>query len=63
VVFRARSYGLPLDQPAADYAARMFNLPSMRDWYSAGIAEKFRDSHHDEDIHRMGIVTEDIRAC
>jgi glutathione S-transferase len=62
VVFRARSYGLPLDPPAADYAARMLNLPSMRDWYTAGIAEQFRDSHHDEDIRQMGTITEDVRA-
>jgi glutathione S-transferase len=62
VVFRARSYGLTLDRPAADYAARMLDLPSMRDWYTAGIAEKFRDSHHDEDIRQMGTVTEDVRA-
>ena len=62
VVFRARSYGLTLDRPAADYAARMLDLPSMRDWYTAGIAEKFRDSHHDEDIRQMGTITEDVRA-
>ncbi len=62
VVFRVRGYGLSLDRPAADYAARMLALPSMRDWYAAGIAEKFRDSHHDEDIRQMGTVTEDVRA-
>jgi glutathione S-transferase len=62
VVFRARGYGLALDQPAADYAARMLDLPSMRDWYTAGIAETFRDSHHDEDIRQMGTITEDVRA-
>ena len=62
VGFRVRGYGLTLDRPAADYAARMLALPSMRDWYAAGIAEKFRDSHHDEDIRQMGTVTEDVRA-
>jgi glutathione S-transferase len=62
VVFRARSYGLTLDPPAADYAARILDLPSIREWYAAGIAEKFRDSHHDEDIRQMGTVTEDLRA-
>ena len=62
VVFRARSYCIPFDQPAAEYAARIFNLPSMRDWYAAGISETFRDSPHDEEIRQMGTVTEDLRA-
>jgi glutathione S-transferase len=61
VVFRARSYGLPLAPAAAEYASRMFNLPSMRDWYAAALNENFRDTHHDEDIRRMGTVTEDLR--
>lgn len=62
VVFRAQTYGLPLSKLAADYAARMLALPSMRAWYDAALAETWRDEEHDQDIVRNGTVTEDLRA-
>jgi len=62
VVFRARSFGLPLDRAAKEYADRLFNLPSMREWYTAAIAETFRDQPHEAETLQLGSVIEDLRA-
>jgi glutathione S-transferase len=62
VVFRAQTYGLSLRNPAADYAARMLALPSMRAWYDAALVEMWRDEEHDQDIVRNGAIVEDLRA-
>ena len=40
VVSRFRTYGVKLDGPAKAYAARIWDLPAMRDWREAALAEK-----------------------
>lgn len=62
VAFRIRSYSLNLELPAADYAGRLLALPAMQDWYAAALQETFRDQPHEEEMHRMGEVLEDLRA-
>ena len=40
VVSRFRTYGVALDGPAKAYAERVWNLPAMRKWREAALAEK-----------------------
>ncbi|WP_114241402.1 glutathione S-transferase family protein [Dyella sp. C9] len=63
VVFRVQTYGLPLEGPAKDYAARMLALPSMRRWYDAALAETWRDRAHEYEVLRYGELLEDLRAA
>ncbi len=63
VAFRIQTYGLTVPDPAAaDYAARLLDLPAMRDWYDAAVAETFRDPPHDVELAANCTVTEDLRA-
>ena len=62
VVFRLLTYGLQLSAPAMAYATRMRDLPSMQNWYRAGLAEISRDVGHDEEILQHGRIVEDLRA-
>lgn len=61
VAFRAQTYGVPLDAAGQAYVGRLLALPSMKEWYEAGLAETFRDEH-DDYVLRYGTVTEDLRA-
>jgi glutathione S-transferase len=61
VAFRIQSYGLTLVQTAAEYAARLLNLSSMRDWYADALKEKFRDQPHEDEMLQMGSVLQDLR--
>jgi glutathione S-transferase len=40
VVSRFRTYGVALEGPAKAYAERVWNLPAMREWREAALAEK-----------------------
>jgi glutathione S-transferase len=62
VAFRVQSYGLELGAAAAAYIARLLRLASMKEWYAAGVAERFRDLPHEEEIVQMATVTLDLRA-
>jgi glutathione S-transferase len=62
VAFRLQTYGLRVDSAAAAYAARLLALKSMREWYAAGLQEKFRDEPHEIEILQMCSVLEDLRA-
>lgn len=62
VAFRIQSYGLELDPAAAGYASRLLALGSMRDWYAAAIAERFRDEPHEIEIQAVGEIFSDVRA-
>jgi len=62
VAFRIQIYGLQLDATAAAYAQRLRDLPSMREWYAAGLAETFRDPEHDDEVLKSGTVIEDLRV-
>jgi glutathione S-transferase len=61
VAFRAQTYGLKLSPAAQGYAQRLLDLPSMREWYEAGLAETFRDEHDDAPT-KYGTITQDLRA-
>jgi glutathione S-transferase len=61
VAFRAQTYGLKLEPVAQAYGQRLLDLPAMREWYDAGLAETFRDEH-DEVPTKYGTITQDLRA-
>jgi glutathione S-transferase len=63
VAFRVQSYGLSLNAEASAYVARLLALPSMQQWYAGALGETFRDTPHEEAMHRIGCVLEDYRAA
>jgi glutathione S-transferase len=62
VTFRALSYGLDFGPAGNAYAAMIRDLPPMREWYEAGLAEPWIDEPHDEEIRSYGTITQDLRA-
>lgn len=62
VAFRIQSYGLSLDAASMAYAQRLLELPAMRDWYAAALAETWRDPDHEDEARRSGVWLEDLRA-
>ncbi|MFD1987848.1 glutathione S-transferase family protein [Mesorhizobium newzealandense] len=62
VAFRAQSYGLSFEGAAATYPAQLLNLPAMREWYAAGLAETWREPDHEAEVRAGGTIIEDFRA-
>lgn len=62
VAFRIQTYGLRLGDAAMAYAQRLLDLPAMRDWYAAALAETWRDPEHDDEARRAGAWLQDLRA-
>jgi glutathione S-transferase len=62
VAYRVQTYGLQLSPASAAYVQRLLELPAMRDWYSAALAENFRDAPHEAEMLEMAILIEDLRA-
>lgn len=62
VAFRIQTYALPLGDAAKAYAQRLLDLPSMREWYAAALAETWRDAAHDKEIVDWGSIVDDLRA-
>lgn len=60
--FRAQTYSPELPGQAADYLKRLLVLPPMVDWYSAALAEPFRDEEHDREMAAAGTILEDLRC-
>ncbi|HEY7670938.1 MAG TPA: glutathione S-transferase, partial [Gammaproteobacteria bacterium] len=44
------------------YVERMLAEPAMRDWYTAAIAEPWREPGHEAEVAAAGTVTTDLRA-
>lgn len=62
VAFRIQSYGLILPGPAAAYAQRLLDRPAMQQWYTAAVAEPWREAGHEAEVAAAGEITEDLRA-
>ena len=62
VAFRIQTYDLPVGADAHRYAALLRGLPAMQDWYTAGLAETWRDAEHEEEVRAVGTWTQDLRA-
>jgi len=61
VAFRVQTYDLSLNEAGTAYVHRMLNLPSMRRWYAAALAEDFRDDPHEQFMLAGGNVLKDFR--
>lgn len=62
VAFRVQTYGLELGERPAAYVRRLLEVPAMRKWYAAALAEQFRDEPHEAEILEMASLVEDLRA-
>jgi glutathione S-transferase len=62
VAYRVQTYGLGLSPEAAAYAQRLLEVPAMRQWYAAALAENFRDAPHEAEMLEIATVIEDLRA-
>jgi glutathione S-transferase len=62
VAFRLQTYRLRLHDDANDYAARLRELPSLREWYADALKEHWRDAAHEEEARLAGDWLEDLRA-
>jgi glutathione S-transferase len=62
VAYRVQTYGLRLGPATAAYAQRLLEVPAMRQWYEAALAERFRDAPHEAEMLELATVIEDLRA-
>jgi glutathione S-transferase len=63
VAFRIQTYELPLAPVALEYSRRLLELPAMRRWYEAALAEPWRDEVHEQEARAAGAVTQDLRRA
>lgn len=63
VAFRAQTYGLAFGGAGDAYAARLRDLPAMREWYAAALAEPWREEGHEAEARTVGDWTADERAA
>jgi glutathione S-transferase len=62
VAFRIQGYGLRLGDTALAYAGRLLELPAMREWYAAALAEPWREAAHEQEILASGKLVADLRV-
>ena len=62
VAFRIQTYDPPINAEARRYASLLRDLPAMKSWYAAGLAETWRDAEHEEEVRAVGVWTQDLRA-
>jgi len=62
VAYRVQTYEIPLTGAAAAYAQRLLELPAMRDWETAALAEPWRDPGHEDEIAALGEIVADLRV-
>jgi glutathione S-transferase len=62
VAFRLQTYEPPIGSAARRYAAHLLALASMQQWYSAALAETWRDEPHEAEARGLGQWTADLRA-
>lgn len=63
VAFRFQTYGITLDESCDGYVRRLLELPPMQAWYSAALAEPYRDPPHEEEALRAGFIVQDLRPA
>ena len=62
VVFRVRTYDLPLGALGNAWVQRMLGLPAMREWEEAALAEPYREEGHEAELVAAGSIVADYRA-
>jgi glutathione S-transferase len=63
VAFRFQTYGITLGESCDGYARRLLELPDIKAWYAAALAEPYRDLPHEDEALRAGLVVRDLRHC
>ncbi|MDF0540945.1 glutathione S-transferase family protein [Sphingobium sp. H39-3-25] len=62
VAFRVRTYGLVLGAQAQGWADRILDLPAVRAWEEAALAETWREPSHEQEMGAAGKIIADYRA-
>ena len=62
VAFRIQTYGLELGDAVMAYAQRLLDLPAMREWYEAALADPYREDDHERDATAAGRIVQDFRV-
>lgn len=62
VVFRIRTYDLPVGPLGKAWVERMLDSPVMREWERAALAEPYREAGHEAELTAAGSIIEDSRA-
>ena len=63
VAFRVQTYSLSLDAICSAYVQNLLELPAMRQWYQAALAEPWIESAHDADVLAGGQLQVDLRQA
>jgi glutathione S-transferase len=61
VVFRVRTYELPMREECAEYVRHLLALSSMCEWNDAALKESWREPEHEDEMIRYGMLKEDFR--
>ena len=62
VAFRVRTYDIPLGPSGRAWVRRLLDLPAMREWEEAALADSYRELGHEVELGRAGTIIEDYRA-
>ena len=62
VVFRVRSYNLPVGPLGQEWTQRMLELPAMLEWEEEALADRYRELGHEVELGKAGTIIEDYRA-
>ena len=61
VIFRLRTYNFKMSDNVSSYLELMLSLDSMIKWNDEAIAEKWRETSHEQEVQESGIIIEDFR--
>jgi glutathione S-transferase len=62
VAYRVQTYGLALDERAANYVQHLLRVESVQAWYAAALQERQRDAPHEREILQVAEMISDFRA-
>lgn len=62
VVFRVRTYDLPIGPAGRLWVERMLALPAMCEWEEEALAETYREAGHEAELAAAGSILEDYRV-
>jgi glutathione S-transferase len=62
VAFRVRTYGLNVGPVAQAWIDHILDLPAMREWEAAALAETWREETHEAEVGAAGRIIADYRA-
>ncbi len=61
VAYRVRTYGLDVGTVGQAWVDRMLELPAMKMWEAAALAETWREESHEAELADAGVITADYR--